>query len=322
MDAFRFCSVGGRLAFWMNLALASTTFAIPSFYSLDPRLPNPDRPYEMTSGTVHYDAPPYFALHDLEFQPSNPTQLDTPTRRSDGGLEFDSIFDLTYRAVVSIGLGPPYSVTGPGKARIVGSAPPNVFNGVYDSVMMLQVFDTEILELSLAGLSPIPEVMLRESPTTPSGGVTIRQDTCPVCAVASTRWRISSFFDVFTEVTFDGGHTWAAADRPIHLEQAPDDLPPGDYNKDQVVDAADYVVWRKTLGNLGAGLAADGNWSGFVDLGDLGAWAANFGQPSFVSNHVLSAPEPSAGRLIAPAAVLLIGCSHRAERRSAIRARC
>ena len=33
----------------------------------------------------------------------------------------------------------------------------------------------------------------------------------------------------------------------------------GDYNLDGIVDAADYVVWRKTLGQSGTDLAADGN---------------------------------------------------------------
>jgi hypothetical protein len=53
---------------------------------------------------------------------------------------------------------------------------------------------------------------------------------------------------------------------------------PGDYNGDNTVDAADYVVWRKTLGQIGSGLAADGNGNGAIDAGDFSVWRAQFGQ--------------------------------------------
>jgi hypothetical protein len=45
----------------------------------------------------------------------------------------------------------------------------------------------------------------------------------------------------------------------------------GDYNHDGTVDAADYVVWRKSLGQTGAGLAADGDFNNVVDAADLTA---------------------------------------------------
>jgi fibronectin-binding autotransporter adhesin len=41
----------------------------------------------------------------------------------------------------------------------------------------------------------------------------------------------------------------------------------GDYNFNGVVDAADYVVWRKSLGQVGVGLLADGNLNGQIDTG-------------------------------------------------------
>jgi hypothetical protein len=53
---------------------------------------------------------------------------------------------------------------------------------------------------------------------------------------------------------------------------------PGDYNQDGVVDAADYVVWRETEGQMGMQLAADGNNDGRVDAHDYGMWRANFGR--------------------------------------------
>ena len=80
----RYCVASVLLSLWLVGLFCTSAAAIPAFNSIDIRLPNPDRPYEMTSGTAFYQAPPYFALYDLEFQPSNPSQLDIPSRRDDG----------------------------------------------------------------------------------------------------------------------------------------------------------------------------------------------------------------------------------------------
>jgi hypothetical protein len=73
----------------------------------------------------------------------------------------------------------------------------------------------------------------------------------------------------------------------------------GDYNGNGVVDGADYVVWRKTLGQTGTGLAADGNGDGTINSGDYDLWRANFGAiagsgAGFSATGSASAvPEPS-----------------------------
>jgi hypothetical protein len=82
---------------------------------------------------------------------------------------------------------------------------------------------------------------------------------------------------------------------------------PGDYNNNGIVDAGDYVVWRKTLGQTGAALAADGNANNQIDPGDYDVWRAHFGQSagsgSGASSHA-AVPEPAtAGLLIFAAAV-------------------
>jgi hypothetical protein len=41
----------------------------------------------------------------------------------------------------------------------------------------------------------------------------------------------------------------------------------GDYNLNGAVDAGDYVVWRKTFGQTGVALAADGNSNRQIDPG-------------------------------------------------------
>jgi T5SS/PEP-CTERM-associated repeat protein len=52
----------------------------------------------------------------------------------------------------------------------------------------------------------------------------------------------------------------------------------GDYNGNGIVDTADFIVWRKTMGQFGGGLAADGNGNGQIDSGDYDVWRTNFGR--------------------------------------------
>jgi len=66
---------------------------------------------------------------------------------------------------------------------------------------------------------------------------------------------------------------------------------PGDYNGNNMVDAADYSVWRDTLASL-SDLRADGNNNGVIDQGDYEVWKSNFGS-SLASNTNLSVPEPT-----------------------------
>ncbi|HEX4413045.1 MAG TPA: choice-of-anchor Q domain-containing protein, partial [Lacipirellulaceae bacterium] len=68
---------------------------------------------------------------------------------------------------------------------------------------------------------------------------------------------------------------------------------PGDYSGNNVVDAADYVLWRKTLGsNVSTYSGSDGNGNGAVDVGDYGVWRSNFGSKT-AAGAQLSAPTSS-----------------------------
>jgi serralysin len=71
---------------------------------------------------------------------------------------------------------------------------------------------------------------------------------------------------------------------------------PGDFNADGIVDAADYVVWRKTSNQTGAGLAADADFSQSVDASDYQIWRTHFGE-TLANNSgftLAGVPEPSA----------------------------
>lgn len=75
----------------------------------------------------------------------------------------------------------------------------------------------------------------------------------------------------------------------------------GDYDADGDVDAADYVLWRKTLNQIVApGTGADGSKNGFVDQPDYDVWRSNFtgqvGAASFTGGALTTGnavPEPA-----------------------------
>ncbi|HEX2473625.1 MAG TPA: hypothetical protein VHK01_02700 [Lacipirellulaceae bacterium] len=83
----------------------------------------------------------------------------------------------------------------------------------------------------------------------------------------------------------------------------------GDYNGNGLVDAADFVVWRRTLG-LTSQLAADGDRNGIVDPSDYEVWRQNFGGANdallpLASN--LSVPEPATVALAIISAACMLG---------------
>ncbi|MEO2045165.1 MAG: hypothetical protein ABGX16_01160 [Pirellulales bacterium] len=54
------------------------------------------------------------------------------------------------------------------------------------------------------------------------------------------------------------------------------DTLPGDYSLNGIVDAADYTIWRDTLGST-TDLRADGNFDNVVDQEDYDYWRVRFG---------------------------------------------
>lgn len=86
-------------------------------------------------------------------------------------------------------------------------------------------------------------------------------------------------------------------------------LPPsGDYNHDGVVDAADYVAWRDTLGQSvsSAGSGADGNQNGLIDSGDYDYWRLRFGNTVSGLGAGSSVPEPTYGSICVVALTLAL----------------
>ena len=71
----------------------------------------------------------------------------------------------------------------------------------------------------------------------------------------------------------------------------------GDYNRNGVVDGADYVIWRKTDGQTGVtpGTGADGNGDGDINSADYDFWRARLGNTagSGSGSFVGAVPEPT-----------------------------
>jgi hypothetical protein len=85
----------------------------------------------------------------------------------------------------------------------------------------------------------------------------------------------------------------------------------GDYNENGVVDAADYTVWRDSLGQTGPGLAADGNLNNQIDAGDYVVWKAHFGQSALSGaagawTSEAAVPEPDGVTLLLISSPLLL----------------
>jgi hypothetical protein len=82
----------------------------------------------------------------------------------------------------------------------------------------------------------------------------------------------------------------------------------GDFNRDGTVDAADYLVWRKSLNqSVTRGTGADGDANGIVQQADFNIWRANFGATTGGGSVALATvPEPSAAALVFVALIALI----------------
>jgi hypothetical protein len=82
----------------------------------------------------------------------------------------------------------------------------------------------------------------------------------------------------------------------------------GDFNGDGLVDAADCVLWRYMLGQMGFGLVTDGNFDGLINQADYDVWKQNFGatvNAATETGQTHVAPEPSTLFLLASAALTI-----------------
>ncbi len=122
-------------------------------------------------------------------------------------------------------------------------------------------FDPISVALDVGQLSSMIEV-------SPQIGI-IAYESAPNVGVSIVASQLADRFPtVYTPPTLTIGYSLPS--------QPSQEVPPGDYNRDAHVDAADYVVWRKLIGTQGDS-PADGDGDGDVDQDDHGVWRAGFG---------------------------------------------
>jgi hypothetical protein len=120
--------------------------------------------------------------------------------------------------------------------------------------------------------------------------------------------------DIYLDLRFTN---WSGGGGAFSYQRAMGAITPpattGDYNGNGVVDAADYVIWRKTLNQTvpEPGDGADGNRSGVIDQGDYEFWRMQFGDvvpvPVSGSGHIATVPEPATSGLLLFATLVALG---------------
>jgi PEP-CTERM motif-containing protein len=88
----------------------------------------------------------------------------------------------------------------------------------------------------------------------------------------------------------------------------PGGLPIGDYNQNNSIDAADYVLWRDTFGqSVAEGSGADGNYNGVIDVNDYFLWRARFGQQGETGSGSAAAAGAGPANVPEPMTLVLLG---------------
>ena len=120
--------------------------------------------------------------------------------RTPSGLNEIESFDSIATGMVSVLGGAFQPITLAGPVQTI------VFNKVGN---VTGTFQTEMLALNLVGGGGI---LIRESPTLQSQGQTT------ITSIGGGQFRIDSFFDIFTELSIDGGQTWIPSNGATRVE--------------------------------------------------------------------------------------------------------
>lgn len=232
----------------------------------------------------------YSGIQDLAIQRGGTQQLR---------LDYDEYNDITLRNRVYLTVNNYQGITvnfAPG--RIVGfSANGRPYVSALQEGALIDATTTSVDEfygvLSYGGLRPQAEFT---SINNAYFGFSF-----PINTVLHYAWMRVSVNNAMSRFTV---HAWAYESQPgvgIHAG----DLPlPGDYNSNNAVDAADYTVWRDTLGST-TDLRADGDEQGAshlkIDEADYLKWKGLFGDTagSGAAAAGIAAPEPLSLGLLA-----------------------
>jgi hypothetical protein len=164
----------------------------PTVILSGPGLPPEANPADCAQLTSAYLSSGLHAVYPNGIEISDPTYAcftNVATSIDPGTGDETESFDLVLEGFFDLGAGPvPTMLTGPGQFVTRGKGSSST-----------GTFQTEILSLSLSGDVGGFAVELRESPLAPSPG------QVRVLDIGGGSYQIDSFFDVFTELSIDGG---------------------------------------------------------------------------------------------------------------------
>jgi hypothetical protein len=118
--------------------------------------------------------------------------------------------------------------------------------------------------------------------------------------------------DIYLDIQFTswGAGNGSGGEFTYLRAEPPGPGPTGDYNGNQVVDAADYTLWRDTFGQTAdpRGSGADGIADGMIDEQDYAFWKLHFGEIVSGGSGGLTAtsvPEPASWLLLLDGSMVL-----------------
>jgi hypothetical protein len=180
--------IGAGIASVFVTSLALCSAASAGIITTDPSLPPNQGGYFLLTPPVKYILPGPLVIDLFDIFHFGFTNII----RIPAGADELEFFDSTVTGNVSINGGPKSPV------MLTGSVETEVFGKTGNTTGS---FQTEMLQLNLTGGG----IMVRESPTLQSLGQTTITD------LGGGSFKIDSFFDIFTELSMDGGQTWTPA---------------------------------------------------------------------------------------------------------------
>jgi hypothetical protein len=169
----------------------------------DPNLPPIPSTYDWPT-TMYHGPGLAITLSQMHFHPFGVSRVPS------GSNEIE-----TFNSIMSGLISVNGSATVPG-ANSSGPVMTEAFGKVGNTT---GTFNTEMLSMNLSGSSPFGPYLLRENPARASLGQTSISD------IGGGLYHIDSFFDVFTELSVDGGATWMPSDSSSHVDLNPSPEP-------------------------------------------------------------------------------------------------
>jgi hypothetical protein len=137
----------------------------------------------------------------------------------------------------------------------------------------------------------------------------------PVTGLADGQYWLEVYVDPYDRIQ-EADDSNNVARILIDLVVPPPTILKGDYNRDGRVTAADYTVWRNTLGQSDfstTGQGADGDASGTIRLADYEVWKSHFGESS--GSGSTAVPEPAMFAVALTTLGFALGRGNRSRRR-------